>query len=151
MFELDDGLEELQEAAGEFVEEESEDAAGEAFDEFDSENLLAHWNSKEQGESLELVGIAPPAPAKPVIAGPSIKVILTQLQSQVRSLFGEKAELLEVPMEEVRSTLRQLFPPPSRPRLSEDDHNALQKKLHQTLNRVEDIMDSLVIATQAGA
>jgi hypothetical protein len=40
MFELDDGLEELQEAAGEFVEEESEDAAGEAFDEFDSENLL---------------------------------------------------------------------------------------------------------------
>ena len=32
MFELDDGLEELQEAAGEFVEEESEDAAGEAFD-----------------------------------------------------------------------------------------------------------------------
>lgn len=59
MFELDDGLEELQEAAGEFVEEESEDAAGEAFDEFDSENLLAHWNKKEEGESLELEELLP--------------------------------------------------------------------------------------------
>lgn len=148
MFELDDGLEEFGDAAGEIAEEEIEDAVDDVAEEFDSDNLLMHWNRKESAVTTARRGSTR---AKPVHRGPTIKEILTRLESQLKNQFGERAEVLEVPLDRARLTLRELFPPLSKPGPSEEQHKQLQKDLHRALNQIEDIMDSLVVSTQAEA
>lgn len=147
MFELDEGLEELVDAAGEIAEEELEEAFDDATEDFDADNLLAHWNRKQQSGVTRAGG----AKAKPVRTGPTIKELLTKLESQLRSQFGDRAELLEYPLAQIRSTLRELFPARNQPGPSEDQHKLLQKDLHRQLNQLEDIMDSLVVSSPMGA
>jgi len=99
MFELDEGLEELVDAAGEIAEEELEEAFDDATEDFDADNLLAHWNRKQQSGVTRAGG----AKAKPVRTGPTIKELLTKLESQLRNQFGDRAELLEYPLAQIRS------------------------------------------------
>jgi len=147
MFELDEGLEELVDAAGEIAEEELEEAFDDATEDFDADNLLSHWNRKQQ------IGGAKPGSAKArhVRSGPTIKGLLTKLESQLRNQFGDRAEILEIPLSRIYSTLRELFPPRNQPGPTEDQHKQLQKDLHRQLNQLEDIMDSLVVSSPMGA
>lgn len=147
MFELDEGLEELVDAAGEIAEEELEEAFDDATEDFDADNLLSHWNRKQQ------TGSAKPGSAKArhVRTGPTIKELLTKLESQLRNQFGDRAEILEIPLSRIYSTLRELFPPRNQPGPTEDQHKQLQKDLHRQLNQLEDIMDSLVVSSPMGA
>lgn len=147
MFELDEGLEEFVDAAGEIAEEELEEAFDDATEDFDADNLLAHWNRKQQTGGTR----SSSAKARHVRTGPTIKELITKLESQLQNQFGDRAEILELPLSRIRSTLRELFPPRNQPGPTEDQHKQLQKDLHRQLNQLEDIMDSLVVSSPMGA
>ncbi len=150
MFELDDGFNEVGDVLGEILEEEAEetveDTAEEYVEEFQSDNLLAHWNKKQDAQEERQQR---QKARRPAYTGPTIKQLLTQLDSQIRNLFGDRAQVLEVPMTRATETLRALFPPSTQQPLVPMEHDQLQKELHHTLNQLEDIMDALLVATVA--
>ncbi len=150
MFELDDGFDEAGDALGEIFEEEAEetveDTAEEYVEEIHSDNLLAHWNKKQGDQQAQQ---QKKAESRPVYTGPTIRQLLTQLDSQIRNLFGDRAQSLEVPMTRAAEMLRALFPPSTQQPLVPMEHDQLQKELHHTLNQLEDIMDALLVATMA--
>jgi len=150
MLELEDALGELgelEDPLSDIAEEEAEEQVEEAVEDFDSDNLLARWNRKtasaSPGHSKRKAAAAP--------KGPTIRELLSRFESQIKSQFGERAELVSVPMEGVRAKLRELFPPPSAAKPTAKEHAALQGELHVALNQVEDILDSLVLSTRVGA
>jgi hypothetical protein len=140
-------LEELGDPLTDLAEEEAEEQLEGAVEEFDSDNLLARWNRKtaggSPGNSKRRAAAAP--------KGPTIQELINRFESQIKSQFGEHAELVRVPMDRVRATLRELFPPRSAAKPSAKEHAALQGDLHLALNQVEDILDSLVLSTRVGA